>query len=70
MSQLATGKDWHDEDWALRTANLNKVERMRRITAVNILMDSPYYISDGLYSELVVLLEALEADDLKHSDAG
>lgn len=43
-------------------------ERMRRITAVSILMESEDDISDGLYSELVVLREALQGDDLKHAD--
>lgn len=70
MSQLADGKDWRNEDWAIRVATLSTAERMRRITAAKVLVDAPYYISDGLYSELVVLLDALQGDDLKHPDAG
>ena len=68
MSQLAEDKDWRDEDWAIRVAHLSKAERMRRITAATVLADAPYYISDGLYSELVVLLEALRGNDLNHPD--
>lgn len=73
MSQLITDADepradWHDEEWACRAGTLSKAERMRRVSAVSVLMDDVDGICDGLYSELVVLGEALRGEDLK--DAG
>lgn len=72
MSQLITDADephadWRDEEWARRAGTLSVAERMRRISAVSVLMDDVDGISDGLYSELVVLGEALRGEDLKDS---
>ena len=74
MSQLISGADepradWHDEEWVRRTGSLSLAARMRRITAATVLLDgTDDDISDGLYSELVILLEALQGNDLKHKN--
>lgn len=73
MSQVMTGADgpladWRDEEWVRIAGNLSLPERMRRITAVSVLLSGTDDISDGLYSELVVLIEALQGEDLKYAD--
>lgn len=68
MARLITGADYRDEDWFRRAGNLGMAGRMRRITACSVLLDSTECLSDGLYSELVVLLEALQGDDLRYAD--
>lgn len=43
-------------------------ERMRRITACAVLLDgSGDHVSDALYAELVIALEAFQGDDLMHA---
>ena len=66
MSQPAPA-DYHDEDWYRTAGNLSTAERMRRITAVTLLMDGADrgLLNDTLYSELAVMLEALQGDDLR-----
>lgn len=54
------GKDWRDEEWARNVRTLDKPERTRRISAVRVLLDNNTQISDPLYSELVILLDALQ----------
>jgi hypothetical protein len=75
MSQLINDADgprapWRDEEWARRAENLSRPERMRRITAVSVLMEDEDKegLSDGLYSELVILREVLQGEDLKHAE--
>jgi len=59
--------DWHNEEWAKNVARRDSAERMRRISAVTVLLDHPHEISDPLYSELVVLLDALKGTDLREA---
>ena len=67
MSALITDHDYHDEPWARSVASLPVPERMRRITACSVLLEDTDGLSDGLYSELVVLREVLQGDDLKYA---
>lgn len=50
---------WKNEIWARNVARLDEGERARRIGAASVLLESSDDISDALYSELVILLEAL-----------
>lgn len=53
---------WREEDWARRVAGLGLAERARRLSAAKVLLQNEDDISDVLYSELVILREALEGD--------
>lgn len=67
MSALLTNDDYRDEPWAKSAASLPLPERMRRITACSVLLEDIDDISDGLYSELVIMREVLQGDDLTHA---
>ena len=73
MSQLITDSDkrsadYRDEPWARSAATLPVPERMRRITACSVLLEDTDHLSDGLYSELVIMREVLQSDDLMHAN--
>lgn len=67
MSALVTNGDYRDEPWAKSAAGLPLPERMRRITACSVLLEGCDGLSDGLYSELVVMREVLQGDDLAYA---
>lgn len=59
MDPMPLAADWRDEDWARNVAHLDEAERVRRIDAVQVLLEAAQDVSDPLESELLVLLDAL-----------
>lgn len=66
-SEAADEADYRNEPWARLAASLPVPERMRRITACSVLLEDIDLLSDGLHSELLVMREVLQGDDLKHA---
>ena len=58
----ATPPGGRDEDWARSAGHLSRPERMRRITAANILLDGRDSISDGHYAVLAATLAPASGD--------
>lgn len=68
MTTTPPMKDWQDEPWARRVTALGEGERAALIRAAQSILAQS--VSDPLESELTVLIECAQFDDLDRSTPG